>query len=384
MKAGVTPHTIVRVTADILRFPTIRAHKLSVATMTEQRSVLLQIETKNGDIGYGEAATIGGLAYSDESPDSIKLTLERYIAPLLIGELASDFGELLARINSTIVGNYFAKMAVETALLDLAGKRAGLPLSELLGGRCHDRLEVAWTLASGDTDQDIEEGKKVLEEQRHRHFKLKIGKRHWQEDIRHCAAISDAFEGQASVRVDVNQAWDLGTAKLATPALAEAGIVLIEQPLVGHDYSGAALLRQVSKASIMADEALRGGPVAAAKIAGASAADAFALKIAQAGGLMACRTVASIAEANGIGVYGGTMLEGEIATIASAHLFATLPSIEWHTELFGPLLLTENILTDTLTYRDFGLMVPEGPGLGVSLDASKIKEAISRERSASE
>ena len=62
------------------------------------------------------------------------------------------------------------------------------------------------------------------------------------------------------------------------------------------------------------------------------------------GGLFAAARVAAIADAAGIGLYGGTMLEGAVGTVASAHLFATFPDIEWGTELFGPLLLTEEIL----------------------------------------
>ena len=374
------PDQIVRVSADILRIPTIRAHKLSVATMTEQRSVLVRIETESGNTGMGEAATIGGLAYADESPDSIQLTIERYFAPLLIGRDASQFGALVRDIDASAVGNFFAKMAIETALLDLAGKSAGLPLSELVGGRQRDRLEVAWTLASGDTAQDIEEGRSVLSSRRHRHFKLKIGKRAWQEDVRHCGAIAEAFSGEASVRVDVNQAWDFATAKQAIPALEQAGVSLIEQPIAGYDDAGARILREHSKAAIMADEALRGGPQTAMRIAKAGAADVFALKIAQAGGLMKCRAVAEIAKANGIGLYGGTMLEGPVATIASAHLFSALPEMEWGTELFGPLLLTEDILANPLDYSDFGLTVPDGPGLGITLNEDAVSEAIARDK----
>ncbi|RYE57816.1 MAG: muconate cycloisomerase, partial [Hyphomicrobiales bacterium] len=76
--------------------------------------------------------------------------------------------------------------------------------------------------------------------------------------------------------------------------------------------------------------------------------------------------------AAGIGLYGGTMLEAGIATAASAHLFATFPSLAFGTELFGPLLLTEEILETPLAYADFALQVPEGPGLGVRVDADKL------------
>src|SRR5258708_39385433 len=103
-----------------------------------------------------------------------------------------------------------------------------------------------------------------------------------------------------------------------------------------------------------------------------SAADVFAVKIAQSGGLFAGGRVAAIADAAGIGLYGGTMLEGAIGSVASAHLFATFPHLEWGTELFGPLLLTEEILTEPLDYGEFSLAIPSGPGLGIALDEAKL------------
>jgi muconate cycloisomerase len=98
----------------------------------------------------------------------------------------------------------------------------------------------------------------------------------------------------------------------------------------------------------------------------------FAIKIAQSGGLLPAHSVATIAHAAGIGLYGGTMLEAGIGTAASAHLCATLPALSWGTELFGPLLLTEEILAAPLRYADFQLEVPTGPGLGVALDEDRV------------
>lgn len=66
------------------------------------------------------------------------------------------------------------------------------------------------------------------------------------------------------------------------------------------------------------------------------------------------------------------MLEGGVGTAASAHVFATLPSLAWGTELFGPLLLTEDILAEPLRYADFHLSVPTGPGLGIALDEDRV------------
>jgi catechol 1,2-dioxygenase len=123
----------------------------------------------------------------------------------------------------------------------------------------------------------------------------------------------------------------------------------------------------------MADEALH-GPTDAFSLASQRAADVFALKIAQSGGLGGAAQVASIARAAGIGLYGGTMLEGAVGTIASAHVFSTFGEMAWGTELFGPLLLTEEILTTPLDYRDFALHLPRGAGLGIALDNRIVRD----------
>ena len=102
-------------------------------------------------------------------------------------------------------------------------------------------------------------------------------------------------------------------------------------------------------------------------------ADVFAIKIEQSGGLMNSQRVAAIADAAGIGLYGGTMLEGGVGTIASAQVFATFANLQWGTELFGPLLLTEEILRTPLDYSDFELTVPSGPGLGIELDDERVR-----------
>lgn len=114
------------------------------------------------------------------------------------------------------------------------------------------------------------------------------------------------------------------------------------------------------------------GPDSAFDIAKQHGADVFAIKIEQSGGLFAAQRVATIADAAGIELYGGTMLEGAVSTVASAHLFASFANLQWGTELFGPLLITEEILATPLDYSEFELTVPSGPGLGIELDDEKV------------
>jgi muconate cycloisomerase len=360
---------VTRVDTVILDLPTIRPHKLSVATMNGQVLTLVRIHCSDGITGIGECTTIGGLAYGGESPESMKTNIDTWFAPVMIGQDATRVQALMARIGRMVRENRFAKSAVETALLDAQGKRVGLPVSELLGGRRRDRLPVAWTLASGDTARDIAEAEKMLDLRRHNIFKLKIGARPIRDDIAHVAAIKAALGDRAAVRVDVNMAWSEGEAAFGMAALADAGCDLVEQPVA----STAALSRLVRRFSValMADESLT-GPESAFELARVQGADVFAVKLEQSGGAFNAGRVAAIADAAGIGLYGGTMLEGAVGTVISAHAFATFANLQWGTELFGPLLLTEEILTQPLDYSDFELTVPGGPGLGVTLDDDRV------------
>ncbi|WP_460076610.1 muconate cycloisomerase family protein [Pseudomonas sp. H2_C01] len=366
-----TAVTIERFDTQIVDLPTIRPHKLAMHTMHGQTLVILRIQSSDGIIGVGEATTIGGLAYAGESPESIKVNLDKWFAPLLIGQDASNLNAAMQRVDRSIRGNTFARSAVETALLDAQGKRLGLPVAELLGGRVRDGVEVAWTLASGDTGRDIEEAEHMLDIRRHRHFKLKIGAAEPARDIAHVAAIKRALGDRASVRVDINQAWSEALAIRACRLLADAGVELIEQPLSRHDRPGMARLGAHSPIPLMADEAIESVQDSFA-LAQMGAASIFALKIAKTGGPRAVLRTAAIAEAAGIGLYGGTMLEGSVGTLAAAHAFATLDKLEWHTELFGPLLLTEDILVEPPVYWDFQLMIPRTPGLGIELDEQRL------------
>ena len=355
----------------LVDLPTIRPHVLAMATMKRQTLVLVRIQCSDGVVGFGEATTIGGLSYGGESPEGIKLAIDTYFAPLLLRADASCPAIALDRIGRSIVGNNFAKCAIETALLDAMGKRVGLPISELLGGRRRDFLPVAWTLASGNTAKDIDEAEEMLALRRHKIFKLKIGKRAIVDDVAHVAAIKAALGDRASVRVDVNQAWDEASAAKGVAMLEDAGCDLVEQPVAAHLRGAMARLAQRFTIPIMADEALD-GPASAFDYAAEAAADVFAVKIQQSGGLYAAGKVGAIADAAGIGLYGGTMLEAGVATAASAHVFSAFPNLSFQTELFGPLLLTEEILTEPLEYADFSLKVPDGPGLGVTLDEDRV------------
>lgn len=358
------------ITTLLVPIPTIRAHKLACTVMREQTLVLVHIQTEDGFEGWGEATTIGGLNYAEESPHSIKTNIDTYFTPLLLQHSPTSTAKAMQLLNKHITGNRFAKCAIETALLDIEGKRLGIPVSELLGGRIRDELAVAWTLASGDTATDISEAKQMVAQKRHRIFKLKIGSNPIDQDVEHVLAIKQALP-DCRITVDINQAWTELEAMRAITRLQAGNIDLIEQPISMRNQAGLKRLKEHFEVAIMADEIVQ-DPQNAFHLAAEHCADVFAVKINQAGGLKAAGLIGQMAHLAGIELYGGTMLEGPIGTAASAHVFSTYPSLNFDTELFGPLLLTEDILARPLDYQNFNLVVPTGAGLGIEVDNDKV------------
>lgn len=355
----------------LVSIPTIRPHKMAVATMHTQTLVLVKITTDDGFVGWGEATTIGGLGYAEESPESIKTNIDSYFAPLMKSLSSANLAQTLSVINKNIQGNRFAKCAVQTALLDIQAQRLGLPLSEVLGGRLRDSIPVLWVLASGDTEKDIAEARQMIAAKRHNMFKLKIGSRTVEADVEHVLAIKQALGADVSIRVDLNQAWTELEANKGISLLQAGGVDLIEQPCTTENDDAMARLTRKFDIAIMADESLK-GPETAYNLAKLNAASVFAVKIAQSGGLLESCEVGKLAKLAGIDLYGGTMLEGPVGTMAAAHVFSTFENLAYGTELFGPLLLTEQILKTPLQYENFELTIPSTPGLGIELDESKI------------
>ncbi|WP_303645110.1 muconate cycloisomerase family protein [Tropicimonas marinistellae] len=355
----------------ILDIPTIRGHVLSMATMRTQTAVLVEIRFSDGSVGIGEGTTIGGLSYGAESPESIRSAIDTYIGPALLGREGDDVNGAIQLVDKLVKGNRIAKTAVEIALWDGLGKRLGVPVAQLFGGAVHDRLPVAWTLASGNSETDILEAQEMIETRRHNVFKLKIGKQSVREDVAHVARIKQTVGDAARVRVDVNQAWSLDEARWGLKGLQDAGCELVEQPVQARFQRAMAELTSQYEIAVMADESLN-GPEDALSVAASNAADVFAIKVAQSGGLKRASEVIAIGQAAGLGLYGGTMLETGLGTAAALQLFSTVETLHWGTELFGPLLLTGEILAEPITYRDFCVELPAGNGIGATLDPDKI------------
>jgi muconate/chloromuconate cycloisomerase len=361
---------IERIETVLVDIPTTRTHHLSFAAVDTQNYAIVRVYA-DGLSGTGEASTIGGPAWGEESTEAIKVTIDRYLAPHLVGKDARDLNRLSCLMDTAVRGNRFAKAAVDMALHDLVARSRGEPLHRLLGGKVHDAIPVAWTLAAGDTAEDIAEAEEMLARRRHNIFKLKVGARDPGADLAHVESICRAVGDRASIRLDVNQAWDELTAARWIPRFADAGIELVEQPVAKWNHGALARLARDSNCAIMADESVD-TVQSALELAKGACVDVFALKLTKSGGMAQTKKVAAIAEAAGIGLYGGCMLETALGTAAYAQCFATIPGISQGCELFGHLLLKDTITAQSVELRDFKVRIPDGPGIGVDLDEDKL------------
>ena len=355
----------------VVDLPIIRPHLLSVATMQAQTLMIVKIVCSDGITGFGEGTTIGGLVYGAESPEGMKLAIDRYIAPILKSANPARVPETMIAIRKAIKGNNFAKCAVETALLDAWGKRVGLPMSELVGGRLRDRLPVAWTLASGDTAIDIAEAEQMLDRKRHNAFKLKIGRRSIDEDVAHVAAIKRAL-GNTRQRASRRQ-YGVERSRGEQGACRSRSCRMRPRRAAGRKS------RPRSHGSLPAST-FRSWPTNLCrdrKRPSRSRARAPRTSSRSRSPNRAVSTKPAESPRSPTLQVSGSMAErcskARSARLPAPTSFQRSRTLTWGTELFGPLLLTEELVTEPLQYQDFELAVPTGPGLGIELDDDRLR-----------
>jgi muconate cycloisomerase len=361
------------VMADI---PVARPHKMSFTTLEAVNFVFVRLETTEGLTGWGEAACLGGPTWSEESSESVAATIERYIVPWLVGRDASGIEVLSREMARRVQGNPFARAAVEMALWDLNGRALGVPVHRLLGGRVRDRVPLSWSLAVEQPQAELAEARELVA-RGHRIFKIKTAAHPLAEDVARVRAIREAVGPDVRLRVDANQGWDRPTALRAIRAMEPCDLDFVEQPLPRWDLDGLAEIARSVNVPIMADESCA-SPQDALALARRGGVSILALKLTKSAGLASTMAIARIAEAAGLGCYVGCMIETSLGTAAYLQLALAAAPVTWGCELFGPLLLRGDVVREPVRYADGCILALDGPGLGVDVDETALKEWIRR------
>lgn len=365
---------ITSIQTYIVDLPMKRAHQHSTFDMRKQTYLVVGIETNHGLMGYGEAATAGGPWWSGDSIETIKIIIDRYFSPAIVGKNPLKVNVLKDIMDKVAARNGFAKATIEMALLDLKGKAYGVPVYALFGGARRTKFEVSWPLGIGDFGAEIEEAKGMMAEKLACRFKVKMGNLSPEEDMQRLTEICKEIGSVATVTVDINGAWDEMTFSRMSAQFDDLGILAIEQPLPAETGNLSVGLKNKTLATIMADESLY-GPSDALQLSGTSAVGAFSIKLMKAGGFSESITIAEIAEAKGIACFGGCFLEGGLGTLANMHIGAVVKQLSLGCEWVGPLLLTDSVYDDQILYSDYCVHLPDKTtGFGVSIIQEKLME----------
>ncbi|HVY15285.1 MAG TPA: enolase C-terminal domain-like protein [Rhodopila sp.] len=360
--------TISGLRVHVVQIPARATHSHGIGDVSVVRTVLLELTTAGGLTGWGEASPWPAFSGTAEATVG---ALHGHLRPVLIGADPMRIEQIMARADATVVGCPEAKAAVETALLDIAGKMAGLPVAELLGGRCRDVIPLSFSVANPDFDADLETIA-ALWADGVRLFKMKTGFAEHRFDLMRLETLRGLYGDAIDLRIDYNQGMKPYEAVRRVRDLEVFRPTFIEQPVPRADLAAMAEIARVLDTPLLADESVFNAREA---LIGAQMriADLFSLKIMKSGGLRRALEVAAVARAAGIGVYGGCMFETGVAHLAGTHLMAAVPDLTLGCEFYmSTYYLQEDVLAEAFPVRNGMVAVPTGPGLGGEPDPERL------------
>lgn len=364
---------IERIEIRIVDIPFRRTYATGKVTMNSCNNVIISLFTDNGIIGYGGGAPFK--SHFDSPIETVALCIEKYLAPAVIGLDPRNIAQLHFAMDKALVGNGYAKAAIDIAAYDAGGKSLGVPVYSLLGGRYRSRIPLSKTIGI----KSFEEAKKEAAEATKYGFKeLKVKMSGNPEvDIPRVKAIREAAGSQIPIRVDSNGAYPGADVAIKAFRIMETfDLELIEQPLPRWDFEGMAEMCRVLDTPIVADESLytiRDAP----EILKRKAADVFNIKVQKVGGLYRSFQIMSLAECANMPILIGTNIEAGISQSASVHIAAACPTLRYCCDMANKILvdlpgfppnLVEDIIKNPLVIEGGDIICPEKPGLGVEVD----------------
>jgi L-alanine-DL-glutamate epimerase-like enolase superfamily enzyme len=333
--------------------------------------LLVRIHTSEGLSGLGEVSCTPRWSGEDQ------VTAAHFIAtifePLLAGSDPLDIEKLTLRMRRALFGHPFTKAALEMALWDIAGKAAGVPVYQLLGGRVRDFVPTKWSISGVEPARAAEIARWAVE-QGFRTMKVKVGIDP-EQDVARVRAVREAVGSGIRLGIDANGAWSPGTAISMIRRLCEFGIYFAEQPVPAGYVPWLADVRAQVSVPVLADESVY-TVQDALSIIRANAADALSIYVGKSAGIGPARKIAAIAEAAMLPCTIGSNLEMGIGSAAMIHVAMATPGIgadEYPCDIIGPMYYTDELLQEALPIKAGEARPNDRPGLGVELDEDKMK-----------
>jgi muconate cycloisomerase len=343
---------------------------MSGETVTRADNVLVRIESDDGFVGWGEAASAPTM--TGETVASMMAAIG-HMAPTLLKRPADDFAGASEAMDAQMYANSAAKAAVEIALHDLVGRATGQPLYALLGAKQRSRMAVLAVVGSTDAAADLREAQ-ARWAAGYRAFKIKVGLGSPAADAERTRAICQALAeaGDCLVSADANQGWNVEDALHYVRGIADSGLDFFEQPVHAHDLAAMARIAAETRVPIGADEGIHSRDDIERHHA-RRAAQGVSLKAIKLGGLRAVLDACRLCDRLGMNVNISCKTgESSVASAAAVHLAAAAPEIAWGLTVTSQ-GLAEDVAVEPLRVENGHVEVPERPGLGIEVDERRVR-----------
>lgn len=355
--------TITEVEAIGHRIPMASNFPVTYESHADTEHVFVRLHTDGDLVGHGEGTALPW--FTGESTEDMVAVIDRWLAPQVEGKsldaAVADFEDFRKRFPA----NPGAKAAVDLALWDLRGKRAGLPVSELLGVQVRDSVPVVHTIPGLKPDEAVGIAEQKLSEGFTR-FKIKATG-DLDADVARIESVLSVIPEDATARVDANTGWkDFPTARKVLDRIDQLDkIEYLEQPVRPDRLSDLRAIWTETGVPVYADEAVH-GPADIEQIGAEQLAAGCHFKLAKAGSLGDEADMAKIADRHDLAVTVVSAFGTSLNVAANLHLASTVPTLSSGCEL-GAIFLADDPTTPQLG-REPSMAVPTGPGLGVELD----------------
>lgn len=324
--------------------------RISRSTMAAREAVWLSVEHA-GTHGFGEAVTSVYYGLDAGTLGRLLHAESQWLARFAEPESALEALRTAGRASTPPA----VTAAVESALLDLLGKRAGVPVHELLGTSARPSAPTARTIgimspgrAGARAARLVRDGFSVL--------KIKAGAPDPADDLE-CVRAVRAAAPRARLLLDPNGAWTVATTERLLPRLAELAIEAVEQPTAPGDPETLAKLAERSPLPVIADEDAVGYEDAR-RLAGR--VQGINVKLAKCGGVGAALRIAELTAGTGTGLMLGCLTASTLGIAPAVHI---VDRARW-IDLDGHLLLARDPWTG-IGGADGTVRASRHPGLGV-------------------
>jgi len=338
-------------------------------------STVVLIETDAGISGAGEVCPLGPV-YLPAYASGARAGLAE-LAPTLIGCDPTQLQVINRHMDQQLKGHPYVKSAIDMACWDIAGKAAGMPVVNMLGGRFGDDV-VLYRAISQQPASAMAENVAAYREQGYRRFQLKVGGDP-NEDIQRIRAVRDVLQPTDKLVADANTGWLVHEAMRVVNAVRDVD-VYIEQPCAS--YTQCLAVRRNTSLPMILDEVIDSIDSILQGMHD-RAMDCVNIKISKFGGLTKAKQARDLCVSLGIAMTIEDSWGGDIITAAIAHLAHSTPSEFLFTSTDFNSYVTQSIAEGAPQRSNGRMAASKLPGLGVTPRIDVLGEPVAEYRSGS-